>query len=114
MATLPTPTGQIAVTDPILCEVCGKSTPLAQAHSMSVSYNMPGQDAKGVTYPAYQCPNLNHFACSHEHAVLAALMCIFEHIDQGNHPAKGKGWGALWKGVMKNAIEGVTITQGGS
>ena len=73
-------TGYTPVTDPMACEVCGTVVTLANTHSVSVCYNMPG-----AGYAAYQCANEQHFACSHEHAYLAAMACLLSHIENGTH-----------------------------
>jgi hypothetical protein len=42
----------------------------------------------GTNVTAYQCGNEQHYACSHEHAVQAAMACLFDHIESG--PYNGK------------------------
>lgn len=79
-------------TDPderlITCEVCGKQIMLKYAFSPAVVYRMPGYlHAEGRGAPGYQCPDTQHFCCSHEHAMLAMFMCFFEHIHEGPHAA---------------------------
>lgn len=74
-------------TRPVMCEVCGKVQMLKQCHSIAVVYRMPGlrRDAQGnqtYGYAGYQCPDNQHFACCHEHAILAVFMCTFEHIHE--------------------------------
>lgn len=69
--------------EPMLsCELCNKNIPYSEAHSLSISHNRPG---KG--YASYQC--VAHIGCCHEHALLAVLACLFEHIEQGNHANQG-------------------------
>lgn len=70
---------------PVMCEVCGKTQMLKQCHSIAVVYRMPGlrKDENGnqtYGYAGYQCADNQHFACSHEHALLAVFMCTLEHI----------------------------------
>lgn len=72
-------------TRPVMCEVCGKVQMLKQCHSLAMVYRMPGlrKDAEGnetYGYAGYQCADNQHFACSHEHALLAVFMCTLEHI----------------------------------
>ena len=59
------------------CEApgCGKVTAAQNTYSLAVVYRMPGP---GV--PAFQCPNEQHFACCHEHAVQVMQACLNEHI----------------------------------
>ena len=71
-----------------ICEVCGKEQPLKHCYSLALVYRMPGylfEENRGAG--AYQCPDDQHFACSHEHAFLAAMFCYFEHIHTGPHAA---------------------------
>lgn len=107
MALLATPTQPLNITgDPIACEICGLVTPLAQVHSLSITYCMPGQDSSGNSLPAYQCPALQHYACTHEHAVIAALACLFEHIDAGNFAGVGTSWMDSQTTTIYNNVEG--------
>lgn len=82
--TGPTP---VAVTEyihgGIPCEICGTVTPLASTHSFVLGYAMPG-----AGYSAFQCANEQHFGCSRDHAILAAVTCLFGHMLQ-NHPYAG-------------------------
>lgn len=61
-------------------EGCGKQIALADACSMAIIYRMPGRGKS-----PYQCIHEQHFGCSHEHAVLALLQCLFDHIESGDH-----------------------------
>lgn len=65
---------------PTRCEVCGVVKQLKDMYSMAAVYRMPGLGKK-----AYQCEATQHFGCSHEHAVIAILECLFEHISLGDH-----------------------------
>lgn len=69
------------------CEVCGKLVPFEEMYSLSICYNMPGP-----AYPSYHCPNLQHFGCCHDHAAIAVIACLLEHMDDtglhGVHPEK--------------------------
>lgn len=76
-------TGYVPLGDTLACEICGTVVATADAHSIIICYAMPGS---GVS--AYQCANEQHFACSHEHAIQAAMACLFDHIESG--PYKGK------------------------
>ena len=60
-----------------VCEVpeCGKVTSAPNTYSISVSYCKPGP---GIA--AFQCEGTQHFACSPEHAVQAAQLCLLLHI----------------------------------
>jgi hypothetical protein len=75
--------GYRAIGDAHVCEICGKIVPLNDLHSLAVVYRMPGP---GGT--AYQCPNEQHYACSHEHAVLAVVACLTSHIELGPYANK--------------------------
>lgn len=101
----------LPLTDPIACEICGEAVALTQAHSIAVSYNMPGANAQGITYPAYQCSQLQHYACTHEHAVAAAIACLFEHVEQGNNSAKSKDYDGGFKQIKK-FLEQYSVVKG--
>ena len=73
-------TGPTPITDPMTCEICGTSVPLANTHSIAIDYRMPGLGVQ-----TYQCKNEQHFADTHEHAVLAAIACLLSHIESGPH-----------------------------
>lgn len=75
----------------IRCEICGEEKPLREMFSMAALYRMPGFNKEiGVGLASYQCPDKQHFGCSHEHALLAMLYCLFEHIHEGPHLEHGK------------------------
>lgn len=57
------------------CEVCGAQTLEGDTFSLALVYRKPGRDIA-----AFQCPNEQHYACSHEHAVQAVMACLSEHI----------------------------------
>lgn len=76
---------------PTMCELCGKVQELRFCHSIGVVYMMPGHDAENkISYGSYQCPDTQHFACSHQHAMILSLCCLYEHIHTGNHKEQGK------------------------
>lgn len=62
-------------TQQVTCEICGKVTLPANTFSIFVEYPMPGPG--NVTQ---RCPCVQHFACSHAHAVLAAIVCMIFHL----------------------------------
>jgi hypothetical protein len=76
---------------PTTCEICGEVKPLREMFSMATVYRMTGyaEDIQ-VGLPPYQCPDKQHFGCTHEHALLAMLYCLFEHIHEGPHLEHGK------------------------
>lgn len=82
--TLKAATGYTPVTDPMICEICGKSVLLANVFSIKAVYALPSG-----TNTAFQCANEQHYACSHEHAVLALVGCLFEHLEAGAYVGKG-------------------------
>lgn len=66
----------------VRCEApgCTRQMALADAYSMALVYRMPGRGRA-----PYQCPQEQHFACSHVHAKAAMLACLQTHIEQGDH-----------------------------
>lgn len=62
------------------CEVCGKPTPMEQLHSFILTYAMPGP-----TYGAYQPSCIQHYGCCHEHAIMAAVNCLLDHVGEESH-----------------------------
>ena len=72
---------------PFTCEICGKQTSPVNTFSLMVSYPMPGpQDALPTAgNEGYTCSVVQHFTCSHEHALLSAIACMLSHIDSGKH-----------------------------
>lgn len=75
----------------VKCEECGTSIPFEKAYSMAAVYRMPGlHPEKQHPLLPYQCELMQHFGCSHEHAFLALIRCLFEHIHTGDHAAKGQ------------------------
>lgn len=79
---------------PTRCEVCGTVRPLKNMHSIAWGYRMPGLIIDHPTrphgYAAFQCPDEQHFGCTRDHAVLAMLACMFEHMDACPHENRGK------------------------
>jgi hypothetical protein len=76
---------------PTMCEICGCVRPKREMKSMAVVYRMPGYDHAAQTgYASFQCDDKQHWGCTHEHALLAMLFCIFEHIHEGPHEAQGE------------------------
>ena len=67
---------------PIQCEApgCLSVAPLGNMYSMAIIYRMPGPGKA-----PYQCPNEQHYGCTHDHAVLAMLGCLRAHIASGDH-----------------------------
>lgn len=77
-------------TRPTVCEVCGIIKPLREMKSMAAVYRMPGYDHNTqVGLLPYQCDDKQHFGCTHEHALLAMMYCLFEHIHEGPHEEQG-------------------------
>lgn len=68
----------------IPCEAkdCTVQKPLGHMFSMATDYRMPGGE---TPKSPYQCPQEQHFGCTHEHAMLALLQCLFTCIEQGDH-----------------------------
>jgi hypothetical protein len=62
------------------CEICGTKVPTSQAFSIKLSYAVPGEGKN-----PYECPAVQHWACSHEHAEEAVMACLCEHIRKGDH-----------------------------
>lgn len=62
----------------IACEApgCTNSVPVSEVYSLAAVYRMPGPNV-----PAFQCPEEQHFGCSHEHAKWAMLECLMNHIE---------------------------------
>jgi hypothetical protein len=44
----------------------------------------------GPNKAAFGCPEGEHFACCHEHAMLLAMHCLFEHVHIGPHAQYGE------------------------
>ena len=77
-----------AVIIPCEAKGCTVQKPLGQMFSMAIDYRMPGGK---IPKSPYQCPNEQHFGCSHEHAMLALLQCLFTCIEQGDHGEPKQG-----------------------
>lgn len=74
----------------IECEICGVEKPLRDMKSMGVVYRMPGYDYEmNRGLQPFGCPDRQHFGCTHEHAMLAQIYCLFEHMHEGPHDAQG-------------------------
>lgn len=77
---------------PMQCEVCGKAQPRGAMRSIALVYAMPGGGL-----PGYMCPDretspllgAQHVGCCYEHAMLAMLLCLFEHMHTGPHELSG-------------------------
>ena len=72
-------------TDPsmtlIVCEICGATMTLGDSHSFIITYGTTGPaHVSGNKPSAFQCPSLQHFTCSADHARVAAHACIDEHL----------------------------------
>lgn len=92
----------------ISCEVCGKVVNTADARSFSINYCTPGQGFNGT-----QCPSWQHFCCTHEHAVIAAIACMFEHIEPSTlFKGKGSTYGAAWLPALKTILQNYVVVQG--
>ena len=89
----------VPVNEIMTCEVCGVVVPIAKTHSLIVTYGMPG-----VGLSPYQCRATQHFACSHEHALLAHLQCLFTHIENGDHEGK---IGVYVDSVLQNVVTSI-------
>lgn len=75
---------------PKVCEVCGIIKPLREMKSVAAVYRMPGYDHDAqIGLSPFQCEDRQHYGCTHEHALLALLFCLFEHIHEGPHEAQG-------------------------
>jgi hypothetical protein len=79
---------------PTRCDICGVVRPLKYMKSIKWGYAMPGLRVDHPTQPqgygAYQCPDEQHYGCTRDHAVLAMLACLFEHMDECEHEDQGK------------------------
>lgn len=64
----------------IPCEICGQATPMEELCSFIYTYAMPGPGKSG-----YQPTCQQHYACSHEHAILALLRCVLSHNEEKSH-----------------------------
>jgi hypothetical protein len=52
---------------------------------------MPGYDhdqQRGLA--PFGCQDKQHFGCCHDHAFLAMIYCLFEHLHEGPHIEQGK------------------------
>ena len=91
MAVLP-PLTPTVVSDevPRSCEHgdCTEATPSHSAFSFIVVCQCVKEDG---TYWWHQCENEQHWACSHDHAVVAAHTCINECHDEGRLVAASDG-----------------------
>jgi len=95
------------------CDMCGKIQPLKYMKSIMVGYAMPGLRTEDWGYGAYACPNEQHFGCTHEHAMLAALCCLYEHILEGEHEAKGEELTHPILVKLKADLAALVIEEGG-
>jgi len=68
----------------IACEVCQRLMPFLELKSIALIYARPGGECQ-----MFQCSSHQHYGCCHEHAMIAALICLFEHIDSGPHSEVG-------------------------
>lgn len=86
----------LVVNDPSMalttCEFCGEVKPLREMHSLKWVYAMPGYNKEAtVGQRPFQCADDQHFGCCHEHAFLALIICLFEHMDDsGSYNGKGE------------------------
>lgn len=64
------------------CELqgCDGQNILANMYSIKPTYALAGP-----LHAAFQCPEIQHYACSHEHAMLLAMHCLYEHVSFGPH-----------------------------
>lgn len=78
----------------ISCEICSKEDALQHMLSIAAIYRMPGSNAnlKPAKLPSFQCPHIQHFGCTHEHALLALMHCLVEHIHFGPHESQGEAF----------------------
>lgn len=109
------PAGGMPVGVNLTCEICGlaRSTP-DNVYCISVQYNMPGPRGSSGSYPAFQCSQIQHFACSETHAVLAAIACLLEHLlANPARAANGKTNTDATIAALQAALEQATIVQGG-
>jgi hypothetical protein len=76
---------------PTACEICGEVKPLRDMLSIGAVYRMPGFDHYlQLGLPPFGCPDKQHFGCCHDHALLAMIYCLFEHLHEGPHIEQGK------------------------
>lgn len=69
------------------CELpgCNEKNIIGNMYSIKNSYALAGP-----MKPAFQCPETQHYACSHEHAMLLSMHCLFEHVHCGPHAQYGQ------------------------
>ena|ERR1044071_8912009 len=76
---------------PTACEICGEIKPLREMLSLGTVYRMPGfNHARQQGLAPFGCPDKQHFGCCHDHALLAMIYCLFEHLHEGPHIEQGK------------------------
>lgn len=79
--------------DVVACEICGTEKKFSEMKSLTAMYRMPGDHPSipGAKRPGWIgcATDLQHFGCCHEHALLAHLHCLFEHIHNGPHSESG-------------------------
>lgn len=77
----------------VACEICAEKRQFRDMNSMACVYRMPGTVDHGHRIErkaSYQCPDIQHFGCCHDHAMLACLQCMFYHIHEGPHHKQGE------------------------
>lgn len=99
-----------------ICEICGKIvSDETRMYSISVQYNMPGYSIKQGYLPSFSCPQVQHFGCTEDHAVQAAIACLFEHLLQGPSAPNvdGKKHTSKTLSDLQKLFEAATISDGG-
>lgn len=74
MSLYPAQPRAIPTPPPVECEICG----MFVADQDKFSYVIVAANT-GHPNPAFQCPALQHFGCSPEHALEAAIQCLQNH-----------------------------------
>lgn len=62
---------------PLVCEICGVAITGATAMSIFCEYPMPGGGNQGQ-----RCLAVQHFYCSHRHALLGTIVCVLFHLQE--------------------------------
>ena len=68
------------------CELpgCHERNALGNMYCMVANYALAGP-----MHGAFQCPERQHLACCHEHAMLLCMHCMIEHMHVGPHAQYG-------------------------
>jgi hypothetical protein len=102
------------------CEICDKQFIAGYGYSLSINWLVTGS----AHVPAYLCPKTGgsgqHWGCCPEHAVMAALRCLNEHMHEDTvkerHMAIGKpryaDEDAPWAEALGDNFHIVTVRRG--